>query len=79
MMLGEVMFVVNLVKKWRAHRRRKKMLSGKLTYTAIGGLIAVQLGKFFGVEVAEGDIAQITEAVLAVVAIYGRWRATRAQ
>jgi uncharacterized membrane protein len=66
-----IKFIVRKVKE-------KRMFKGKLTYSAVAALLAVQVGKLLGVEVLEADVAAVTEAVLAVVALYGRWRATRA-
>lgn len=56
------------------------MLKGKLTYTAI----AVAALSSFGLVVTENEIAsaysfalQALEFVSLIVAVYGRWRATR--
>jgi uncharacterized membrane protein len=78
MTLGEFALIVKLIKRWRQRRKGKKMFKGKLTYAALAGIVAVQVGKLLGVEIAESEVSAITEAVLTGVAIYGRWRATRA-
>jgi hypothetical protein len=76
--LGQLITIVKLIKRWRQRRKGKKMFKGKLTYSALAAIVAVQVGKLLGVEIAESEVAQVTEAVLALVAIYGRWRASRA-
>lgn len=57
--------------------KEKRMLKGKLTYTALAGILASVLSRVLGFEVGEGEVQQLVEAVLAVVAVYGRFRATR--
>jgi hypothetical protein len=59
-------------------KRLEKRMKGSRTYLAVAGILLVQVGKLLGVEVAESDVAAITEGVLAIAAIYFRWLATRA-
>ena len=54
------------------------MFKGKLTYTVVAGILAAQVGKLLGVDVAESEVVEVIQAGLAVAAIYGRWRATKA-
>lgn len=55
------------------------MFKGKLTYTALAGILTIAAGKLFGVEITEGDIGAVSAGVLALVAVYGRWRSTRSE
>ena len=53
------------------------MLKGKLTYTSLGVIAATIVGQYLGIEIAESDLAALTQAGAVIAGIYGRWRATR--
>jgi len=55
----------------------KPMLKGKLTYSAVIGIIAPVVSALAGFEVLSADILPFYQAFLAGVALYGRWRANK--
>jgi hypothetical protein len=62
----------------RAKRKGESVLKGKLTYGALGGIIAALSVAVLGDGViTEADLNEIGQAALALVAVYGRWRATK--
>ena len=53
------------------------LFKGKLTYGSIAIVIILKVLQVLGVEVVEAEASQVTEALALVVAIFGRWRATK--
>lgn len=54
------------------------MFKGKLTYTMLAGLLVSAAARILGDGVlTEADANELIEAALALVAVYGRYRATR--
>lgn len=53
------------------------MLKGKLTYSMAAGALVIFVGQALGIEIAEAEAASVVGALAAIVAMYGRWRATR--
>ena len=69
---------VKRVKEWRAQRRGAQVFKGKLTYSMAGGAAVVFIGQALGIELAQEEVASIIGGAMALVAIYGRYRATKA-
>ncbi len=70
--------VRTIIRKIR-ERRMNKILKGKLTYTALGGLFAAVATQILGDGVVTTqDWQELGEAVLVLTAVFGRWRASRA-
>jgi hypothetical protein len=54
------------------------MFKGKLTYGSLAAVLTVVLAQILGDGVVtQADLKEVTEAVLVLVAVYGRWRATK--
>lgn len=54
------------------------MLKGKLTYAGIGALVIGLVTQLLGIDIAPPEVDAVLTAGAAIVAVYGRWRATRA-
>jgi hypothetical protein len=58
--------------------RENRMFKGKLTYGSLAAVLTVVLAQILGDGVVtQADLKEVTEAVLVLVAVYGRWRATK--
>lgn len=69
---------IRKLKEWRKRAKETKVLKGKLTYSALGSIIAILGTQILGDGVVtQADWQSLGAAVLALVGIYGRWRATR--
>jgi hypothetical protein len=67
-------------KAWRAKRRGETVFKGKLTYGALGSIIAALAVAILGDGViTAADLDELGQAALALVAVYGRYRATKQQ
>ena len=56
----------------------KNVLKGKLTYSVLGALLVAVSAQVLGDGVVNAtDWKELSEAVGVLVAVYGRWRATR--
>jgi hypothetical protein len=67
-------------KAWRAKRRGVPVFKGKLTYASLGTLFVALAATVLGDGViTAADLDELGQAVLAVVAVYGRYRATKQQ
>jgi hypothetical protein len=67
-------------KAWRAKRRGVTVLQGKVTYASLGTLFVALAATVLGDGViTAADLDELGQAVLAVVAVYGRYRATKQQ
>jgi hypothetical protein len=65
-------------RNWRAKRKGEPVFKGKLTYATLGGLIVALAATALGDGVlTQADLDELGQAVLALVAIYGRYRATK--
>lgn len=59
--------------------KETSVLQGKLTYGVLGALLLAAAARALGDGVVtEADLNELGEAVLALVGMYGRWRATKA-
>jgi len=74
--------IAEAIKAWfrrRAARKETKeirqVFKGKLTYSSLIVIAVVAIAQHFGVEIAESEAGQITEALAVLVGVYGRWRA----
>lgn len=77
------------IRHWRMARKRKRrlrelgieqettVLNGKLTYAAQAGMAVVFVGQLLGVEITQEGAASVVGLCMALVGMYGRWRATK--
>lgn len=63
---------------WRQLKKGKQVLKGKLTYAGIGALVIGLVTQLLGIDIAPPEVDAVLTAGAAIVAVYGRWRATRA-
>lgn len=66
------------IRAWKEFRQEKKMLQGKLTYTGITVLAVGWISQLVGVDIAPTEVDAVVNAGATLLAIFGRWRATRA-
>lgn len=72
------LIVRSIIRKIK-EKRMNKILKGKLTYSALGALFTAVATQVLGDGVVTADDwKELGEAVMILVAIYGRFRATRA-
>ena len=64
-------------KEFRQSKQEKPMLKGKLTYTALAGVVAPVIASLIGVPLPPETIVLWFQAVAAAVGVYGRWRANK--
>lgn len=53
-----------------------KLLQGKLTYSALGVAVLVNVCRLLDIDLSEAIALEIVNAVALIAAIFGRWRAT---
>jgi hypothetical protein len=69
---------VQRIKAWRARRRGETVFKGKLTYASLGALFVALAATVLGDGViTAADLDEVGQAALALVAMYGRYRATK--
>lgn len=68
-----------MFRKFKARAQRKAMtaLRGKLTYASVAGILVPILGAWVGVDLVADDLEPIYQGVLAGIALFGKWRASR--
>lgn len=67
-----------IIKRIREKRMLKNILKGKLTYSALGTLLVAIATQALGDGVINAeDWNELAEAVAVLVAVFGRWRATK--
>ena len=68
-----------MFKRWRERvaARAMETARGKLTYASIAAILLPVISSAVGIEIVPADIEPIYQGVLAAVALFGKWRASR--
>jgi len=82
------LFLINFIKskvltimfkkfKERVKRRAMETFKGKLTYGSLAAMLLPLLSQAIGFEVLPADVEPVYNGILAVLAVWGKYRASR--